>query len=259
MKKFVYVFDLDGTLIKNMAFKYAYRKLPTVLKLDISPDEFSEMFINTYYELVKQGRLKEAFNWDFIIESILNRFGKTYSKDLFLELMIDGLKKNLIEVLDEAHEVLSLIKKMGHLIIVFTNGYRKYQLPVLRRTRLIDYVDILLTADDLEKLKPHAEAFEKIFDIAKEYDKSQMIFVGDHPYYDIYGALNAGLGKIFWRTNFYRSGEYTVKEVADYIIKYAKGRYNLNLDLTPFYNRKIIIINKLTELLDMCMLMRFDV
>jgi len=244
----VYIFDLDGTLIHNRAFRYAYKEIPKFLKININPEEFEEIFLNAYYEFVKAGKLKEAFDWDLLAKIALEKIGINCQEDVFLKLVLKGLEMGLIEIRAYAREILKEIRALGGKVIILTNGYRKYQQPALEKTRLLELIHILLTNDDLIEPKPSKKAFEQALRIINVYDLESIMFIGDHPYYDIYGALNAGIEKIVWITDHHTKGSYLVRELAEDIINYAKSRYDIILDLSKFWNKEIEIINDLREL-----------
>jgi len=247
--KIAYIFDLDGTLVENDSFRYAIKEIPRTLGLDIDFEEFYSIFLNIYCEFVKLGKLKEAFDWDLITVLALRRLGVNCPKNIFYKIVLDGLDKGLVKIKDHAHEILSEIRERNGKIIVLTNGYRKYQEPVLRKTGLFELIHVLLTNDDLTEPKPSRKAFEKAILTAGISDPYKVIFIGDHPYYDIYGALNAGLRRIVWLTEYHSKGIYPVKKLAESIAGYAKKRYDVVLDLSHFYDEKIEVINNLEDVL----------
>ena len=237
--------------MKNNAFEYVIRSIVKKISLKVDPEKFYEMFSSTYYELVRSGRLKEAFDWDLVAELTLKKFNRQYSKGLFSKLMLEGIEKGLVEAIDHATKVLEKIRRTEKKIIILTNGYRKYQKRVIEKLGLDPYVHVLITNDDVPEPKPSKKAFETALAISNIMDPSKVIFVGDHPFYDIYGALNSNIGAIVWLTRVYPAGNYTVMDLAEYIINYARDKYDIVLDLHNFRNRKIRVINSLKEMLEL--------
>ena len=120
MVDFAFVFDQDGTLVRNRAFKYAYEKLPKVLGLDEERDVFPKIFLDTYYELVRARRFTDAFDWEKVSEFSCRRIGITYRRGLFLELILEGINKCLVDTNECAADVLRTIKKSGGAIGLIT-------------------------------------------------------------------------------------------------------------------------------------------
>lgn len=246
-----YIFDLDSTLIKNNAFEHVIRSIVRKAGLNVDPEKFYELFSSTYYELVRSRRLKEAFDWDLVAELTFKKIDKEYPRGLFSKLMLEGIERGFVKAVDHAIEVLKGIRKTGKKIIVLTNGYRKYQKRVVEKSGIYPYIHALITNDDVLEPKPSKKAFETALAISNIMDPSKVIFVGDHPFYDIYGALNSNIGAIVWLTRVYPAGNYAVMDLAEYIINYARDKYDIVLDLHNFRNRKIRVINSLKEMFEL--------
>lgn len=245
----LFIFDMDGTIIRNRAFRYAYEKIPEVLGLNVDKDRFAQVFLDSYYELVSINELKKAFDWDYVTNMALNKMNILSSENVFSMLFMDGIEKGLVEVIENADYVLREIKSKNNKVVLLTNGYRKYQIPALRKTKMIEVFDYLFTADDLENLKPHKEAFLKAISETGISDMDRIYFIGDHIYFDIYGALVSGLKNIFWLTTQFDSGTYKVKAIVNFMSRYIRERYRISINLDSLLERTIIIINKLEEIL----------
>lgn len=245
----LFIFDMDGTIVRNRAFRYAYEKIPEVLGLDMDKDKFIDAFFDSYYELVSKNELKKAFDWDYVTKIALGKINNIMCDDVFSQLFLEGVKMGLVEIVENARYVLRKIKLKNNKIALLTNGYRKFQIPVLRKTKMLELFDFIFTADDLEYLKPHKEAFLKIQLETKISDTSKIYFIGDHIYFDIYGALISGLENIYWLTSRFGSGTYNIMEIADFMSKYIQGKYKINIKPENLAQRRIRIINTLKEIL----------
>lgn len=244
----LFIFDMDGTIVRNRAFRYAYEKMLEVLGLDVSKDKFIDAFFDLYHELVGKNELKKAFDWDYVAKTVLGKMN-IICGDVFSQLFLEGVEKGLVEIVRNAYYVLKKIKSEDNKIALLTNGYRKFQIPVLRKTKMLELFDLIFTADDLEYLKPHREAFLKVQLEAKISDTSKIYFVGDHIYFDIYGALISGLENIYWLTSHFDSGTYDVMEIADFMSRYVWRKYGISINLENMPRGKIKVINNLKEIL----------
>ncbi len=243
----VYVFDLDGTLVRNVAFRKTIYTLPRILGLDVDPDAFYDEFIRTYYSTVASGELSRAFDWEFISEKTISRLGGRYRFGVFTDYFVRYIEDGHTDLIPHALEVLRTLRRLGATIVILTNGKRIYQEKVLLRTGLYPFVDMLLTLDDLPKPKPHPEAFSVLKKIFKD---KEICFVGDHPLFDIYAAANSCIPNIFWFTEEFRSGEYRLSDIFKFIENVAKTKYGWRIVPTEDALRKrIYVINRLSEIL----------
>jgi len=249
MAKFAFIFDQDGTLLHNKAFKYAIENVPRVLGLTIDSEEFYNIFLDTYYEYMQAGNFKEAFDWEVISSATLKKLGFDYVYGTFNNLMVEGIKKCMVQAKDGAVDVLRTIKEKEGVVYVLTNGYYQYQYPALKKAGLVDYIDKVITNDQLDEPKPLLGAFKKALSMISLSD-DKIFYVGDHPFIDIYGAIVADINNIFWITLDYSSGRYHVEDICDFIAQYSWAKYRYRVQMREHLDKVIHVINRLDELLE---------
>ena len=74
-----------------------------------------------------------------------------------------------------------------------TNGTKIAQDGKLKNSGLIDVFDEVFISEVVGYEKPAVEFFDKVFETIGEYDRSEVLIVGDSPTSDIRGGNNAGI------------------------------------------------------------------
>lgn len=101
------------------------------------------------------------------------------------------------KLMENALEVLEILKKRGLKVGVVTNGCRKYADKVTKLFSLEKYVDVLVARDDVPSPKPSPGHLLKALEIlCVPADKA--VFVGDH-WIDAVCAKKAGVKFIFFK------------------------------------------------------------
>lgn len=86
-----------------------------------------------------------------------------------------------------AHEALRSLKSRGHTLVVVSNGYHKYQLPVMEALGLDGYFSDIYTPEQVSAAKPASGIFHSAWRC-----ESEPLHVGDDIIHDGYGARAAG-------------------------------------------------------------------
>ena len=120
--------------------------------------------------------------WDIIaneeIKKLINNEKPTKICNEYQTLIEKYISK--IELLDNAEKVLQTIKNNNIKIGIVTNNFTKPTLKILKYHKIKDYFDAIITADDVEKSKPHPESVLKLCEKLKVQPDETML-VGDTP------------------------------------------------------------------------------
>ena len=103
-------------------------------------------------------------------------------------------------LLHGAMNVLRLCSEFEIPIAIITNGNPQIQFRTMTRLKLHDYVDIVLTPESVDEMKPSNTLFERamaIFDVNPE----RVIMVGDSFSHDVMGAVNAGIIPVWFNNS----------------------------------------------------------
>ena len=85
-----------------------------------------------------------------------------------------------VEAIEGVREALEKLRGKGLKLAVLTRGHQTYAVEALRRTGLLELIDVILTRDTVRKPKPDPEA---LLEAAERLGLGvdEIIFVGDHP------------------------------------------------------------------------------
>ncbi|WP_125566365.1 YjjG family noncanonical pyrimidine nucleotidase [Companilactobacillus insicii] len=135
------------------------------------------------------------------------RFSLTFSK---LGLTVDGkeiekkyrsmLNHNFYTI-DGAEQLLQVLKNMGLILLVGTNGVKKTQVDRLTGSGLDKYFDHYFISDDIGFNKPDIRFFSPIFKKYHDLSTNNAIMIGDSLKSDILGSRKAGLKNIWFNPN----------------------------------------------------------
>lgn len=195
------LWDIDGTLLDfEKAEKKSIKRCFDKFGLGMCSEEMlaSYHIINRRHwaalergEMSKQevleGRFIEFFKEYGIDTSIANDFNLAYQLSL----------GDTSEYCVNAYEtVVALRDKVKQYAV--TNGTKTAQEAKLNNTGLIHLLDGVFISDIIGHEKPSVEFFNSVFKSLGEYDKSEMIIIGDSLTSDIQGGNNVGIKTCFY-------------------------------------------------------------
>ncbi len=144
-----FLFDLDGTLIDSSALHArAYQAV-----IDREVPQHSEAFD---YDKVTGKTTLEVFTQMVDGDSDLGRELTTQKQALYRQLVNDGE----LEAMPGALELLELLKNLQKGVQLVTSSSRKSVEVALKSTKLDQFLDQLVTADDVKHGKPAPDCYQ---------------------------------------------------------------------------------------------------
>ncbi len=192
-------FDLDGVLIENPFGKGVFpwvrehvRGTATALAglEQAEQDALMTATVNEEWAArMMAGDFVGAYDWDSILNVASGKLGGPAVPDI-TELVERFCREDgMIALLPGAREGLELLRESGAVIHALTNGYRKFQLPVLEALGIEGFFSELVTPELTGSAKPQPGMFNAVPGLS--------IHVGDMLVHDIYGARAAGLRTVW--------------------------------------------------------------
>jgi len=192
----VLLWDVDGTLLDFKQAEYAaIKKCFEIFELGVCSDEMILRYsaINRKYweklergEITKQEVLVNRFTEFFKTENIQTdcavEFNKEYQKWL----------GETICFCDNSYELLQSLKGRVKQYAV-TNGTKAAQDRKLSKSGLINIFDGVFISEVVGCEKPGIEFFEHVWKQIGDYEKEEVMIVGDSLTSDIQGGNNAGI------------------------------------------------------------------
>ncbi len=95
----------------------------------------------------------------------------------------------------EALPVLAALKERGMAIGLLSNTHwpRAFHEHFLERDGLAEVIDVRCYTSELDYTKPHPDAFGTVLAALGVPEAERVVFVGDRPYDDIFGAQSLGM------------------------------------------------------------------
>ncbi len=169
---------MDGTLVK---FKLDFDDLKRTTRKILEEKGIYIEFKGSLIETMKE--LKSLF----LDEGDYNNFVENI-KNIMIQHEIEASEK--AEAFSRSKELLDILKSKGKNIGVVTRNNKIASIKTLETSGLIEYIDVLITRDDVEKVKPdphHVEVAIKFLNKKAE----ETVVIGDHKY-DIISGKKAG-------------------------------------------------------------------
>jgi 2-phosphoglycolate phosphatase len=189
------IFDLDGTLIDSVPIYYNIIDI-IFDRLGIPPVPQS-----TLLEAMKNGE----FEWDLVLpdESKKNKYQLVEKARKIIDEIAPPMFHDQIKLISGTSDTLIKIAAKGLKLALVTSTIREYmatKLAPLARAGVADLFEVVITADDVENKKPHAEPLVMCSD-KLGLSPRNCIYVGDTRV-DVQAARAAGMQTVAVLTGF---------------------------------------------------------
>lgn len=212
----IIIFDLDDTLIDNTenihnAFKeilkyrneeYTEEKFEAFQKLDKeywakrARGEINDP-VEVMTDIVKKAEYARATRFLMYFDDI------DYNEAVKINnLYMEALKEHVIEI-EGAKEIIKYLHEKGYKIVVATNGPTVAINSKLSKVEIFEYVDVIFSADEVGKMKPHKIFFDGLLKKIKSENKKEMLLIGDQLEKDIKGGNENNIDSCWF--NLYKS------------------------------------------------------
>jgi len=210
------IFDINGTMTDILTNEWntdIYRVLGNLLSYQgivISPDELR----NAYFQIMKEQRAASGerypeFDAVCVFGEIMTRYGTDYTRALQPEKL-----NQLPLVLAEAYRAASryqlqlysgVEKTINQLFLkyrlaILSDGQSAYAVPELNAVGLLGLFDPVIISGDFGYRKPDPRLFEKALS-DMQMKPSEVLYVCNDMYRDVYGAQRVGIKTVFFRSN----------------------------------------------------------
>lgn len=202
--------DLDGVLQVNPFSKGVFPHVRQMLipllasGLGLSEEKASEQLSDwmreTFRSRIQSGDWVAAYDWDARVAEVATRAG--YAEPIDVTALVQHYcgVEGCITQYPGADAALARLRQLGATVVAVTNGYRRYQEPVLKALGLWDYFHACVTPDTAGAAKPDPHIFAAGLAAAAAAgapDSRFAMHVGDTLTHDIAGARRAGLWAVW--------------------------------------------------------------
>ncbi len=225
------LFDLNGTLIDIHTDEWhddVYRMMSNLLDYQgiyLSPSDLRKVFFDYMKRQLRHSDEKyPEFDVEAIFAKILHKYATVRTKKLseqkltllpnFLAEAYRAATRFRLELYPDVIKTLDTLKK-EFIMGAVSDGQSPWVVPELKRVGLKKYFDFIIASGDLGYRKPdprlYRQALHKL-----NVRPEEVVFVGNDMYRDVWGAHQAGMKTVFFKSN---QGDHRSHGVeADYII-----------------------------------------
>lgn len=200
----VILWDIDGTVMnflkaENYAIKKCFKALDICECDDALVERYSKINIK-YWQMLERGEITKPQVQRGRFEELFRNEGIEFDDYDALNEMYQIALGDKIFFIDDSPEILKSLKGKVKQYAV-TNGTITAQENKLRRSGLDKVFDGVFISDKVGFEKPSMDYFNAVFEEIGEYDKSEIMIVGDSLTSDITGGNNAGIVCCWYNPN----------------------------------------------------------
>lgn len=199
MKYDLFLFDLDDTLLDFRASEIlSFQRSLLSLSLPVSDSLFATYQVENreLWRLFEEGLTTKE-------ELKVERFRKTFAlhgidADPYLasQRYLEALPETVV-LIDHAVETLEWLKNFGEIGII-TNGIHHTQTQRIQNSPLGPYISFVAVSEECGFAKPDVRFFDYSVRMAKRFEKSKSLIIGDRFEADIVGAHLFGVDSVWF-------------------------------------------------------------
>ena len=227
-------FDLDDTLLdfeesqrKAILKTFEHFELPqTQQNVDLYDACNKECWAELEQQKITKDRLR-TLRFERFLQRIGQQRDPLDMHNFYYNLLATGddIIPGAIEMLTEVSEFAT--------IAITTNGFVTVQNGRLKSSGVADFVDEVITSEQLGALKPDPEFFKKALNLLGVTNKKRVLVIGDRLTADVAGANNFGLDSCW----FNMRGE---QNETQHIPTYTVGNYDELLEILRQQEEEIV-------------------
>ncbi len=193
-------FDADNTLFDFDKAEYlAFKKTIEAFSIPFTEELYQIYSKNNanLWTLLEKGlvdkktlvlkRFSDTFDMVNITADV-ESINATYVKNLGLEsVLFPGV-----------NELLSTLKKAGKKMYVLTNGVEDVQKTRFKLSGIQDFFESIFISDVIGYQKPAKEFFDYVIANTKDFNKEDVVMIGDSLHSDMLGSVNVGIDTIWF-------------------------------------------------------------
>ncbi len=249
MKKKLLLIDIDDTICNSSeAYKKALKKCYLFLKRKY-PILDEKTFIKNYEKARKEihSKLKgtaSMHNRFLYFQKMFENFGfniKPDTLDEITEIYWSETCKNL-KLFSHVKETLKIVKENNIKVGVVSNLLADVQIKKLKKLKISQYIDFIVTSEEAGKEKPDKPIFLLALREANA-KPSETIMVGNSIEDDVIGANKAGITSVLFSKTKNKKADFTINDFKE-LLKILK------IKKKTFRNRKMVVFDLMGGLFD---------
>lgn len=191
MKKWI-TFDLDGTLMQNPFGKWVFPEVEALISNQLQRQfKSTEALVREHELRMQQNRTVDAYDWDEMVRQLLKELQIDFEINVEQLVLKHSLVPKIYVLEDAVLPTLRRLKEQGFSLATVTNGFYKYQYPVMKELGLSEWFDEIITPEKVGCGKPDINMLRGL------QESGQIVaHVGDRLDHDIYLANESGVPSV---------------------------------------------------------------
>ncbi|UFJ41384.1 HAD hydrolase-like protein [Brevibacillus humidisoli] len=157
MKKWI-SFDLDGTLMQNPFGKAVFPEVAAIAAKHLGrPYDTTAALVAEHERRFAARQWVAAYDWDDIVRQLFRRLGLSVEIDIAALVTAYAVHPYSYLLEETVIHVLEQLRERGYSLAAVTNGFRKYQFPVMEALGLAEQFERIITPEMVGCAKPETE------------------------------------------------------------------------------------------------------
>jgi FMN phosphatase YigB (HAD superfamily) len=191
MKRWI-TFDLDGTLMQNPFGSWIFPEIEGILSGELNtPFEAKKRLLAIHESLLLSDQIVAAYDWDAIVKGLIQELGLEREINIREMVLKHSVSPKIFLLDDTVLPALKRLKEEGYSVAAVTNGYYKYQFPVMEALGLNEWLDEIVTPERVGYAKPDVRMVEGLL-----LDGEIIAHVGDRLDHDVTIANRMGAASV---------------------------------------------------------------
>src|SRR5690606_35972955 len=155
MKKWI-TFDLDGTLMQNPFIGWVFPEIVETINDHLhDKKDIMQLILEKHHERMRNNQTVEAYDWDDILNEIIVQLQLPITINVQKLVQKHAIAPKVYTLEENIVEHLQQLIRKGYSLAVVTNGYYKYQFPVMVALGLEHVFVEIITPEKVGFAKPH--------------------------------------------------------------------------------------------------------
>ena len=162
--KYAFLFDLDGTIVStDNIYSKVWKELLSIYNIDITEELFIK-YVQGNNDLISLSNIFKN-NISLNIQEISNKKDELFLKNI-----------DYINIIPGGIEFIKQLKLLDHSVAIVTNSNKIAATNILKKIGIYDYLDIIITSDDVNKPKPFPDPYIKAIEYLGISNSKTIIF-----------------------------------------------------------------------------------
>lgn len=191
MKKWI-TFDLDETIMQNPFKKHVFPEIIASIENSYRQEiDVMDLIYDEHLLRMSNNRVLESYDWDDIVNELITKLKLHLQIDVEKIVVNHSTSPKIYLLEEDMLESLEKMRQVGYSLAAATNGYYKYQIPVIEELKLSQVFEKVITSDIAGCAKPDTQMLSEIM------KESRVIaHVGDRIDHDVLMANNLDITSV---------------------------------------------------------------